>query len=322
MANKKSVSPLAVLMPVYNAEKFLDDSIGSILGQTYTDFEFLILDDGSTDNSLKIIKAYAKKDKRIKVLVNKNNQKIAKNRNTLLKKATTEFIAWMDADDISLPHWLQTQIDYLKQNPNIDVVSCHLGCFGDRQFILKRPLLDSQIKSTFLFDCAFGTGGSTVKMKKIKANKLFFNEQLESAEDYDYWVNCCSVLSFSVIDEVLYKYRVHHLQNSVMNKKKQKQVHLLIVQKHLLKYNIKVTADVLKTTLSIYKKKFNPQKFQETLEIINQIFHIKNFYGYSSINKKSILKQFYRGYRKAGFRGKWFFIKEFGVLNYLKVKTW
>ena len=83
-------------------KKFLAESIGSVLKQTYYNFELLILDDTSTDNSLKIIKDYAKEDKRIKVLVNNENQKTAKSRNILLKKATTEFIAWMDADDISL----------------------------------------------------------------------------------------------------------------------------------------------------------------------------------------------------------------------------
>ena len=77
VAKKSSMPLLTVLMPVYNAEKFLAESINSILSQTYSNFEFVILDDGSTDNSLKIIKAYAKKDKRIKVLV-KKNQKQAK----------------------------------------------------------------------------------------------------------------------------------------------------------------------------------------------------------------------------------------------------
>ena len=81
----------------------------------------------------------------------------------------------MDADDISSPHWLQTQMDFLKQNPKIDVVSCHWDFFGDREFILKRPFLDSQIKSAFLLDCTFGTGGSMIKMKKIRANKIFFS---------------------------------------------------------------------------------------------------------------------------------------------------
>ena len=161
---KTSVPLLTVLMPVYNTEKFLDESISSILNQTHSNFELLILDDASTDNSLKIIKAYAKKDKRIQVLINKKNQKTAKSRNILLKKANTEFIAWMDSDDISLPHWLQTQLDFLKQNPNIDVVSSHMQFFGDRESIFKRTLLDSQIKSTFLLDCAFGTGGSMIKI--------------------------------------------------------------------------------------------------------------------------------------------------------------
>ena len=107
-----------------------------------------------------------------------------------------------------------------------------------------------------MLDCAFGTGGSMIKMEKIRANKMFFNEQLESAEDYDYWVKGCPFLSFAVIDEVLYKYRVHHLQNSIVSEEIQKQMHLLIVQKHLLKFNIKINVDTLKTTLSIYKKKF------------------------------------------------------------------
>ena len=82
----------------------------------------LILDDASTDNSLKIIKAYAKEDKRITVLVNQKNRGEAKCRNRLLKNSKTDFIAWMDADDISLEDRLQTQMDFLNQNPDTDAV--------------------------------------------------------------------------------------------------------------------------------------------------------------------------------------------------------
>ena len=88
---------LTVLMPVYNAEEFLKDSIGSVLKQTYVDFEFIILDDGSTDNSLKIINDYAKEDERIKVLVNNKNQKTAKSRNILIQKTTLNRICSMDS---------------------------------------------------------------------------------------------------------------------------------------------------------------------------------------------------------------------------------
>ena len=292
VAKKSSMPLLTVLMPVYNAEKFLAESINSILSQTYSNFEFVILDDGSTDNSLKIIKAYAKEDKRIKVLVNKTNQKQAKCRNRLLKNSKTKFIAWMDADDISLEDRLQTQMDFLKQNSNIDVVSSHMQFFGDREFILKRPLLDSQIKSVFLLDCTFGTGGSMIKMKKIRANKIFFNEQLESTEDYDYWVKNLSILSFATVDEILYRYRIHNAQESETNKEKQKQIHLLIIQKHLLKFNIKANLETIKIILNWNNEKFDSQasqKFQEAIRIFDKVFDIKNFYGYSCIEKSAIL---------------------------------
>ena len=367
VAKKSSMPLLTVLMPVYNEEKFLAESINSILSQTYIYFELLILDDGSTDNSLKIIKAYAKEDKRIKILVNNKNQKTAKSRNILLKKATTEFIAWMDADDISSPHWLQNQMDFLKQNPKIDVVSCHWDFFGDREFILKRPLLDSQIKSVFLLDCTFGTGGSMIKMKKIRANKIFFNEQLESTEDYDYWVKNLSVLSFATVNKILYRYRIHNAQESETNKEKQKQIHLLIVQKHLLKFNIKANLETIKIILNWNNEKFDShasQKFQEAVRVFEEILTIKNFYGYSCIEKSAIihyylnllkylcysrlfkknhkkvkeffedilkkypainpistLTEIYRVYKTAGLKGKLFFIKDFGLKNYFKIKT-
>ena len=272
----------------------------------------------------------------------------------------------MDADDISSPHWLQNQMDFLKQNPKIDVVSCHWDSFGDREFILKRPFLDSQIKSSFLLSCEFGTGGSMIKMKKIRANKIFFNEQLESTEDYDYWVKNLSVLSFATVNKILYRYRIHNAQESETNKKKQKQIHLLIVQKHLLKFNIKANLETIKIILNWNNDKFDShasQKFQEAIMIVDKIFAIKNFYGYPGVEKQvllfyylnllrylcrnrlfkknhkifkelfedilkkypainpiSTLTEIYRTYKTAGLKGKLFFIKDFGLKNYLKVK--
>ena len=180
VAKNLSTPLLTVLMPVYNADKFLAESINSILSQTYSDFEMLILDDASTDNSLKIIKAYAKEDKRIKILVNKNNQKQAKCRNRLLKNSKTEFIAWMDADDISLEDRLQTQMDFLKQNPKIDAVGVQYSAFGSSgnrpaNFTSHFSLSDIEIKTNFIFGYDFLFGGSLMRMKKIKQHNIFFN---------------------------------------------------------------------------------------------------------------------------------------------------
>ena len=175
VAKKPSKPLLTVLMPVYNAEKFLAESIGSILNQTYYNFELLILDDGSTDNSLKIIKAYAKEDKRIKVLVNKINQGEAKCRNLLLKNTKTEFVAWMDADDISLEDRLQTQMDFFKQNPDTDAVGIQHITFGNSgnlatNFTSHYSLSDLEIKTNFIFGYDFLLPSSLMRMKKIKFN--------------------------------------------------------------------------------------------------------------------------------------------------------
>ena len=329
VAKKSSMPLLTVLMPVYNAEKFLKDSIGSILKQTYSDFELLILDDGSTDNSLKIIKAYAKEDKRIKILVNKTNQGEAKCRNRLLKNSKTEFIAWMDSDDISLEDRLQTQMDFLKQNPKIDAVGVQYSAFGSSgnlpaNFTSRCSLSDIEIKTNFIFGYDFFFPSSLMRIKKIKLHHLFFdiNYKLSTGVDQQYIIDCFPFMKFANLDRVLYQYRQHAHQIMKINQKQILDNASVIIRKHLLRFNIKVDLETIRFFLPDNKEELDSQKFQKTLKLFYQIINIKNFYGYPSVDKKNILKQFYRGYRKTGFEGKWFFIKKFGFLNYLKVKTW
>ena len=288
IAIKKKSPLLTVLMPVYNAEKFLDESIGSILNQTYLEFELLILDDASTDNSLKIIKNYAKEDKRIRVLINKTNKKEAKCRNRLLKNTTTEFIAWMDADDISVIYRLQMQMDFLKQNPDIDVVGSHMSCFGKNNVIIKAPLGDNKIKSILLFDSMMPIC-CIVRMKKIRANKIAYNEDLKSAVDFQYWVDCCPFVNFATIGKVLYKYRIHAMQDSSANIKIQREAHLLIVKNHLLKFNIEIDQEIIKILLNWYDGNFNYQKFKKAAKILEQIYLIKDFYSHPNIEKNLFL---------------------------------
>lgn len=116
-------------MPVRNAGRFLVESIESILNQTVSDFEFLIIDDASTDNSWKIIQKYAKKDRRIIIFRNKVKSKLVKSLNFLNPKTKGKYIARMDADDISLPDRFEKQVEYLEKNPNI--VAC-----GGQEYII------------------------------------------------------------------------------------------------------------------------------------------------------------------------------------------
>src|SRR5215213_8085491 len=115
--------PLSVVMPVYNGKAYVGQAIESILTQTFTDFEFMIVDDGSTDGSNEIIEAYAQRDGRIRVL-SQCNQGTSVALNTGIALARGELIAHMGADDIALPQRFERQLHYLRQNPQIGVLGC------------------------------------------------------------------------------------------------------------------------------------------------------------------------------------------------------
>ncbi|MCX4327471.1 MAG: glycosyltransferase [Lachnospiraceae bacterium] len=115
---------VTVIMPVYNAEKYLAEAIESILGQTYGDFEFIITNDGSTDNSLNIIKEYAGKDNRIRV-VSRENKGLVYTLNEQINIADGKYIVRMDADDISGKERICKQVDYMEKNPGIYLAGCH-----------------------------------------------------------------------------------------------------------------------------------------------------------------------------------------------------
>lgn len=119
---KQKKIDISVIMPARNAEEFLEDSIRSILNQTFKNFEFIIINDGSTDNSLKIIKKYAKENERIKIINNIKNLGLNKSINKGLKKAKGKYIARFDADDIALPKRLKIQYNYLERNPEIFLI--------------------------------------------------------------------------------------------------------------------------------------------------------------------------------------------------------
>src|SRR5512135_1833139 len=112
---------ISVCMPVYNAERYIARAVESILGQTFGDFEFLILDDGSTDGSLEILRRYANHDPRIR-LTSRPNKGLPPSLNELVDQARGEFIARMDADDVALPERFARQVEYLRAHPDCVLV--------------------------------------------------------------------------------------------------------------------------------------------------------------------------------------------------------
>ena len=123
----QSQLPISVCMPMYNASRYLRECIDSILSQTFTDFELLIVDDGSEDDSIAIVESYT--DPRIRLIRNRHDY--IGSLNLLLKEARGKYIARMDADDVMLPYRLQVQYDYMETHLDVDILGSGMHCFGD-----------------------------------------------------------------------------------------------------------------------------------------------------------------------------------------------
>ena len=152
---KKNSTILSVIMPVFNGERYLTDSINSILNQSFKNFEFIIINDCSTDKTNDILNEYKSLDSRVLVINNIKNKGIAYSLNEAIKISKSDLIVRMDADDISLPNRLKKQLDYMNQNPDIAISG--MGAKINNGSIFGMPIFqpftdDNQIKSQLLFE--------------------------------------------------------------------------------------------------------------------------------------------------------------------------
>ncbi|NLD25278.1 glycosyltransferase family 2 protein [Candidatus Dojkabacteria bacterium] len=233
---------VTVLMPAYNAEKYIETAIESILNQTYKDFEFIIVNDCSTDSTLDIIKKYAKKDKRIKIISNKENQKIAQTLNNGLKEAKGKYIARLDADDWSHPERLEKQVNFMEENPRIVLSSGNMEiCDGElnKKNISNYPLSDKDIRKVFL---QYNPTVSPAMIWRREVSEEIGGFSLNTmSEDYMFFMDMSSKGEVANLKDILIKYRV--LDTSVSSTQ-MRRAHLSTVQIALtgfLKYGYTIT---------------------------------------------------------------------------------
>ena len=152
MLNLSQEPMISVIMPVYNAQQYLREAIDSVLDQTFSDFEFIIFDDGSTHESLKIIQSY--QDLRIRLISGKGNRKLVPPLNEAMQMAKGKYLARMDSDDISLSNRFEEQVAFMEKNPDIDVCGTFFRTIGGRVNLSKvYPIFDLEIKLAMLFYC-------------------------------------------------------------------------------------------------------------------------------------------------------------------------
>jgi hypothetical protein len=204
-------APVTVLMSVYNGARFLNESVESIRNQTFDDFEFLIIDDGSNDESAEILAAHAAADRRIRIL-KQENRGLTAALNRGFEEATSEYVARMDADDVARPDRLQVQVSFLNSNPDITVVGSAIEVIdgeGRATNTIRLPEEPDRIcRHMRQLGCALAH--PTVVMRRaavIEAGGL--RRAYLHAEDYDLWLRMIERHRFANVAEVLLSYRRH-----------------------------------------------------------------------------------------------------------------
>lgn len=234
----KKTPKISVLMPTYNAEEYIATAIESILNQTFSDFEFIIINDGSTDNTADIVKTYAKADKRIKFVDNKKNQGLVAVLNQGLDMANGEYIARMDSDDISLPQRFARQVEYMDANPDVGV----LGTAGQNFGADNSTNISPEIVDVIELIRGVGFYHPSVMMRKsvLDEYNLRYDPNYPLAEDHELWSRMLNVTKMRNIPDVLLKYRVHENSVSVANAHRQEIVKQF-VRKKCWDVSVKIT---------------------------------------------------------------------------------
>lgn len=198
---------VSVIMPVYNGAKYIDEAIESILHQTFSAFEFIIIDDGSTDDTVQHIKRF--NDPRILLLKNEYNMGITRSLNRGLEAAKGEYICRMDADDISLPMRIEKQVEFLKTHATIAVVGGRSVLIDSTGHVIgyegvarKKIGLSKFVHNPFIH-------GSVMIRKSILETVGYYDVSAIHNEDYNLWLRLLSRFQGCVLDEILLKRRLH-----------------------------------------------------------------------------------------------------------------
>jgi glycosyltransferase involved in cell wall biosynthesis len=203
---------ISVVMPVYNSGRFLKEAIDSILEQTFTDFEFIIINDGSGDNSKSILEEYT--DPRIRILTNTKNRGLVYSLNRGVQESRGEFIARFDADDISHPERFDKQIEFLKANPAISGCSTFvdlIDIYGNKTGVWnedRSTVTEAEIRNCIVRTNCLAHPAMMIRSRDLK--KFAYRHELKLSEDWGLWLEMLSAgYRFAKLPEVLLRYRLH-----------------------------------------------------------------------------------------------------------------
>lgn len=258
---------ITVLMPVYNCELYIQEAINSILNQTFSDFELLIIDDASSDSTVSIIKKYS--DSRLKLIEKPKNSGYTNSLNYGLSIARGEYIARMDGDDISFSERFEKQVAFLNENREIALCGSLFTIVGTKT-IIHVPENHSEIKLTLLSHCCFGHPTIMMRKEILDQFSLHYDTSREPAEDYDLWSKLSVVSELHNIQEVLLDYRVHDAQ----------------VSQKKINQQIKNSSEIKLQLLNNLEFNSSP----EEQDLLRKIFLQEDFFTFQELKQFQLLK--------------------------------
>lgn len=246
---------ISVIMPVYNAELYIKECMDSILNQTLDNFELIIIDDCSIDNTNQIISSY--QDRRIKFFRNEINLGLTLNLNKAINISCGKYIVRMDSDDICMPSRFEVQYRFMETHPDVGLCGTWLEVFGDRQAILKYKTFHEEIILRFLYECHLVHPTVIIRKKIMTENNIYYDPLFFAAQDYDIFSKLASVCKLANIPEILLKYRSH--SESVTSKRSKVQFlnSSKIIFDQFLSIGIKLNNDEINSFVMFCNSKFN-----------------------------------------------------------------
>jgi glycosyltransferase involved in cell wall biosynthesis len=273
---------ISVVLAVYNGEKYLREAIDSILAQTFTDYEFVIINDGSTDATSPIILSYS--DPRIVYIENETNKGLIYSLNKGVSISRGKYIARMDADDIALPQRFQIQFDWLEAYPEIGICGSNIEAFFNtkrKSIIIRFPKTDELIRVYTFFQSPFSHPSVMMKREILVKNELSYPTQYLHAEDYALWIELLKYTKAYNIPWVLLRYRIHDESVTANTIEDQNFVNSVLIQnQYIREKNIAISFDdtiLFSRFLNRYKEYRLDLDEQQIIDRILESFFVQLF---------------------------------------------
>lgn len=202
---------VSVVMPLYNAERYVREAIESILSQTYRNLELIVVDDGSMDRSIDIVTDLASRDVRIRLFRNEKNLGVAKTRNRAIREACGEYIACLDNDDVALPERLERQVDFMKAHPDHGLIASDVEIIDEFSRVFAKrsyPHTDQEIRKSMLRVNPVANPASMFRRSAFEDVGGRYDESVCPVEDYEFVLRMARKHKLANIDRVLTRYRI------------------------------------------------------------------------------------------------------------------